>query len=200
MVIVLNGVHTAGKSTVGTRLAAHGLPYYPEIADWLIETWGFSGSLTGTERFQREVHAAECVRDRVVLAERTCVVETWHPGNLAHTMAMGASRLATTQRSHLQQLADRGDVRIVGLFLDIPVDRIPERSDRFDQDDREALQFYREVSHYTRRVYDRVGMEYIEIDGTAPVESVTAAALKGIQQLAGWRPARERKLRLPEQD
>jgi thymidylate kinase len=87
--LVLIGPHSAGKTTLGTRLADRlGLPFYDEIGARMradVQSADPSAhAMRRQELFDLEVQCREIERDVRAVAPR--VVETWHPGNLAYAL------------------------------------------------------------------------------------------------------------------
>jgi len=163
--LVLNGIHTAGKTTIGRYLEDEGYDYRPEIAAQLIEQEEFTGSTAGTEKFQRTVYERECERDtRLVDAGQSAVIETWHPGSIAHAMEVASRQLVERMEQYLVEMLDRPDVEVTAVFLSVPPERIPERSDRFDEDDPEVVEFYESVRDNTKAVYREYGIPYVEVE------------------------------------
>ncbi len=85
LTIALVGAHAAGKSTLGSALAAGlGVPFHDEIGRRLLAT-RVPGrrAADAQESFDAEVFEAELARDADFTGPLR-VVETWHPGNLAY--------------------------------------------------------------------------------------------------------------------
>lgn len=163
--LVLNGVHTAGKTTAGEFLAEEGYDFRPEIAARLMEREGFEGSRSGTEEFQRLVHEREVDRERRLLsAGRDAVIETWHTGCIAHTREVVGNDLAARQRERLEAVLRRPDVEVTALYISVPPEVVPERSDRFDESDEEIVDFYARVGENIRELYRECEIPYVEIE------------------------------------
>lgn len=170
--LVLNGIHTAGKTTIGSHLADEGYDYYPEIAAQLIEQEGFAGSTSGTDQFQRTVYERECERDARLLDEgRNAVIETWHPGTIAHAMEVASRELVERMQNHLEETLSRTDVEVTAVFLSVPPERIPERSDRFDEADADVIDFYERVRDNTKAVYCEYDIPHVEVETDGDVET-----------------------------
>jgi len=84
-IISLLGIHTAGKTSIGQRLALLGIPYHFEIGNDLIKRVDFT-SPGAVEWFDREILKREVERDKAFLQDGVSVVgvETWHVGNAAY--------------------------------------------------------------------------------------------------------------------
>lgn len=171
-VFVLNGIHAAGKSTVGAFLRTNGHDYCEEIADGLLEQDRFNGSHLGTRQFQHRVFNRERHRDQEILDGGTKVIETWHPGNIAHAHALGHDQVAAKEHRYFQRVMTQENLIIVPIYLDIPIESMWDRSDRFEKEDRKIQQFYLDISDRIRRVYERYNLDYIVIDACAPPDVV----------------------------
>lgn len=167
-IFALNGVHTAGKSTFGELVDQETeLDYHSEIAQMLIdehdEDWGDEGD----HAFQETIHQYEAQRDREFLhQDDDVVIETWHTGNLAHSMENADDSLVQEQREYLEQLTDRDDTEIYALFFDIPLETIWDRSPHFEQGNEEILDFYDQVKNNHFQLYESFDIEYTVIDST----------------------------------
>lgn len=89
MRIVLIGPHSAGKSTLGRRLAeALGCPFDDELGAALraeaLAIDPAAHAMAPQSAFDRRVIEAELRRDALAPATARRVIETWHPGNLAY--------------------------------------------------------------------------------------------------------------------
>ena len=85
-IIVLNGKHQAGKTTLGTMLLerSNNFTFFPEIGGQLRHEVAYN-SLESSEPFDREVMRRELARSQEILqCPKIPVVETWHPGNIAY--------------------------------------------------------------------------------------------------------------------
>jgi len=164
--LVLTGIHTAGKSTVGAALDAAGYRYDPEIADQLIQE-GHDGSVDGDDAFQELVFEEEARRDRQ--REGSAVVETWHIGNLAHAYQQAGEDLQERQEEYLSAAAETDGLDVYGLHLGVPTDEIWERTDHFEDEDPAVEEFYARIDTDIRELYEDHGIPYATID-TAELE------------------------------
>lgn len=88
-IIVSNGVHGAGKSTIGRLFVDRnrGFAYFPEIGGQLRREVSYN-ALQSKEDFDLEVIKRELARDeQLLISPNTPVVETWHIGNMAYALA-----------------------------------------------------------------------------------------------------------------
>lgn len=183
-VLVVNGVHAAGKSTVGELLGEEEpFRFWPQTSELLLGR-GYDGG--HIEPFQRAVFDHERARDRYLLqtGERP-VVESWHLGNIAYTQNMKVTRsLVTAQLDHLETVLDGVDVRAV--LLDIDTDTLWRRSDlfapgneaveRFERLSGQTLgAFYDDVRESILGLYEEFDVEYDRIDATRDTDAVVRA-------------------------
>lgn len=179
--IVLTGIHTAGKSTVGEHLDEQGYRYDPEIAQQLIDA-GRDGSVDGDDEFQQLVYAEEASRDRS--REESAVVESWHIGNLAHAYQTADEATCRQQEEYLTAAIAGDAVDVYGLHLSIEPETIWERTDHFEEPDPEVEAFYAAIDDDIRSLYEDHGIPYAVIDAEdEPADSVTEAAAAYVEEL-----------------
>lgn len=172
-ILALNGVHTAGKSTLGEMLEAReGLNYFPEIAQRLINEEGSDWGEEGTHDFQEAIHVNEAARDRELLTDNIdhAVIETWHPGCLAHSMENAEQDLVDEQEEYLEIFDEHSGVDIYAVFLNMPLENIWERSPHFEEGDDDVINFYDEVRDNHFQIYEKHGIEYIEVENDGDFE------------------------------
>lgn len=88
-IIVFNGVHGAGKSTLAQLFVERnqGFAYFPEIGGQLRQEVSYN-ALQSKEDFDLEVMKRELRRDAQLFTDpKTPVVEIWHIGNMAYALA-----------------------------------------------------------------------------------------------------------------
>ncbi|MCJ7428780.1 MAG: hypothetical protein MUP66_00140 [Candidatus Nanohaloarchaeota archaeon QJJ-5] len=167
-IFALNGVHTAGKSTFGEMIDERtDLEYHSEIAQMLIdehdEDWGEEGD----HAFQEKIHQYETHRDREIFQHDDDVaIETWHTGNLAHSIENAGDDLVEAQREYLEQVTEQDDTEVYALFFDIPLETIWDRSPHFEEGNEEIIAFYDQVRQNHFDLYDEFDIDYEVIDST----------------------------------
>lgn len=168
-IIALNGVHTAGKSTLGEMLEEDlGVNYHSEVAQKLIDEEGADWGDEGDYEFQKAIHEGETDRDiQEVMKHDHAVIETWHFGNVAHSMET-APDLVEEQQEYLEVLTEHTDAEVYAVFLDMPLQDIWDRSPHFDHGDEEIIRFYDNVRENHFDLYEEHGIEYmvVENDGS----------------------------------
>ena len=178
-IFALNGVHTAGKSSVGTKLGEETeIPYHSEIAQMLIdehdEDWGEEGD----HAFQETIHQYETHRDRDLLEQdHDVAIETWHTGNLAHSIENAGDALVEDQKEYLEQVTEHEDTEVYALFFDIPLETIWDRSPHFEDGNKQIIEFYDQVRENHFALYEEFDIEYEVIDSTASVQKTYEQAL-----------------------
>lgn len=124
----LIGIHTAGKTTIGRKLAEHGFLFFDEAAKQIARQqlknrklpWEFQPS------FDEKVIVNEVKRDEVVLNQSQNVfLETWHFGNLAYAR-LRSPDIARRYQEDLRPLITSVAPRVY--WLDVPVRVIQARS------------------------------------------------------------------------
>ena len=112
-IIVLNGVHGAGKTTLAMQLAQE-FPniyvFYPEIGKQLRDQVSYN-SLESGEVFDLEVMRMEMERDKQLMREdRIPLVETWHIGNLGY-MAARSPQLIEAYKRDLDKILQKQSIQ-----------------------------------------------------------------------------------------
>jgi predicted ATPase len=150
--IVLLGVHGAGKTTFGSSLPVDRFAFYGEIGTQLRAEVDF-GVTSPQEDFDREVMLREVQRDHELLAEpRIPVVETWHIGNLAFALARGSNVIAMQYRQIITKQLANFDV--VAMLFTLQDDEFLSRVTEKKTTPSDALRFYRKVAQYQHSLLD----------------------------------------------
>lgn len=165
--LVLNGVHAAGKTTIGEYLQSEGFRYEQEVAKRLIESDGYGWGSEGDESFQRAVFEREIKRDERLLATNdNYVVETWHVGNIAHAEEVASQRLVERERNYLRRALEETLQDVYGLFVRIDCEDVPVRSDDLEPPASSVVSFYRRIEECILSLYDEYGIEYTVVDNS----------------------------------
>lgn len=168
--LAINGVHTAGKSTMGEMLREkEGFNYRPEIAQRLIDEGEENWADEGDHAFQVAIHDFETDRDRRFLRNgiNHVVIETWHFGNMAHSIETARESLVKEQKEYYCVLTDR-IADAYAIFLDMPLEKIWVRSPRFERGNDDIIEFYESIRENHFRIYEEQDVDYtiVENDGS----------------------------------
>ncbi len=164
-IIVLNGVHGAGKTTLATLLEQRNDRYqrFPEIGAMLRQEVGMN-ALSSDERFDTEVIRRETVRDSILFAtQKIPLVETWHIGNLAYVSTRSPRLLASYEKCFPQFLSLFDPLAI---FITIPWNTFAQRAtEKIEPEQRQELQrFYECIQHVIEASYARFHIPFFRIE------------------------------------
>jgi len=166
--LILNGAHKAGKTTIGELLEEKGFNFQREIAKDVINETNYGWAEEGGHDFQREVHSREVRRDQDLLETgRDHVIETWHTGNIAHSEQTADSALVEDQKQYLNDLLSLDNFEAYAIFLDMPLEKIWERSPDYSEEDDEVIDFYEDVAPRMIEIYEEHSIDYRIVDNSA---------------------------------
>jgi hypothetical protein len=164
--VVTNGVHGAGKTTVGKMVAESlAIPHKEEIGGKLRHQVDYN-ALQSSSGFDREVMRRELLRDHELLRDDSTdafIVETWHTGNIAYALQRSPD-IASAYIEEFRKLLPRfGALHIMFLidnqnFLQRSTEKISP------EDTGKLLDFYLAVAGHTRFLYNSLGLKNSEID------------------------------------
>lgn len=159
--LILNGVHAAGKTTIGGYLQSEGFRYEQEVARRLIESDSYDWGNEGDESFQHAIFEREIKRDERLLATNdNYVVETWHVGNIAHAEEVASRWLVDRERNYLRRALEEALQDVYCLFIRIDCEDVPVRSDDLEPPASSVVSFYRRIEECILSLYDEYGFEY----------------------------------------
>ncbi|QDO43362.1 hypothetical protein FNV62_39115 [Streptomyces sp. RLB3-17] len=151
-VVVLLGVHGAGKTTLGSALPSGKFAFFPQIGTTLRAAVDY-GVTVPVESFDTQVMQIELERDAKINREkRLPVIESWHIGNIAFAMARGSDETVARYRDALMRQLEIFTPHIVKLRL--PDHDFLERVTEKRTTSYEALIFYRTVECYENSLVD----------------------------------------------
>jgi len=182
-IIVLNGVHQAGKSTMGARLAGAfpGFSFYGELGADVRSRIG--GSPTDhDEGFDREVIRVECARDRLLLGTAIVpIVETWHIGNMAYALERSPRLGSLYERLVRRKMAVFHPFVIL---IDITEEVFAERSaSKYDQKTTMALwRFYEAIRRNLLNIYARFKIRSAVISAQDTVGATYSVLVKRLSE------------------
>lgn len=170
-VIVLNGIHGAGKSTLGERLQKQGGIYLSEIGRELRRRVSYN-VFEQVEDFDRHVMNEELKRDEMLLETKgISVIETWHPGNIAYAMI----RNPKFAEEYIQEFSARLQYfKPTMVMLDINRQTFNSRtSENIGNKNSEDLwYFYKKIKANTLKIYGDFSLNHIFVDGNKNIEEV----------------------------
>jgi len=174
-IVVFNGVHGAGKSTLSQKLteADDRFLLFPEIGRKVREEVTYNALESG-EAFDREVMRREIERDALLVqSSKIPVIETWHMGNIGYIEAR-TPQLTQLYTDLLKKQLELFDPYCVFVHIDWDVfrQRVTEKI-KPEQID-ELIAFYRIIRDSTFKLYDQLGLRYQIIENQASVQESMA--------------------------
>ncbi len=164
-IVVLNGVHGAGKTTLATLLEQRNNRYqrFPEIGAMLRQEVGMN-ALSSDECFDTEVIRRETARDYILLTtQKVPLIETWHIGNLAYVSTRSPQLLASYEERFPEFLSLFDPIAV---FITIPWDIFAQRTTEKIRPEQiqELQQFYEHIQCIIEASYDRFHIPFFRIE------------------------------------
>lgn len=183
-IIVFNGVHGAGKSTLVQALAAQKSQFvaYPEVGRLIREEVTYNALESG-EAFDREVIKRELAQDQVLVqASHTPLVETWHIGNLGYMRARTPHLIEEYTAILEKQLTV---IDPICIFVHIDWDLFRKRATEKIKPDQmeELIRFFSIIRETTIKLYDQLKLPYFTVENQGDL----AHSLKLINEYIGKR-------------
>lgn len=182
MIIVLSGIHSSGKSTLGRSLGEQGYAYVLEIVERFIEQ-GITTGVKAEPTLDEMIMEAEFQRDKYLFrsARDPIIVETWHPGNIAYATLRNPI-VATRYKKRFGPIAKHH--RIYGIYLRIGDHTFLERTRKYiGQDALQAIEFFHNLEQTTLACYRDFQLPLIEIDAVASIAVVQRKVLSLIENI-----------------
>jgi deoxyadenosine/deoxycytidine kinase len=158
-IIVFNGVHGAGKSTMAQALATQDDRFvlYPEVGRQIREEVTYNALESG-EEFDREVMRREIGRDALLVkAQKVPLIETWHMGNIGYIEAR-TPHLTAEYTELLRKQLELFDPICVFVHIDWDLfrKRVTEKIRPSQME--ELIAFYQIIKDTTFKLYDQLGL------------------------------------------
>lgn len=165
MLIVTNGVHGAGKTTVGKLVAVElRIPYKPEIGGQLRQEVDYNAMESATD-FDREVMRRELMRDHQVQRDsnEAFILETWHTGNIAYALERNPKFAQTYMIELARQLKKFNVFHCLFQINDQTfINRATERVHPGEMNS--LVEFYRRIEDHTIRLYQNFQLSFSTVD------------------------------------
>lgn len=185
-IIVLNGIHTSGKSTVGKYLGNNGFVYLPEIAMELLDK-GIVIGATGDSQIQMEIMKRENNRDKIILSsDYEYIIESRHTAGLAHAKLHGGG-IEKAVESMFRSKLELFDPCIV--YLNLNTELIKARGSRLYDTScnsfKEVIDFYRRLDECYKEIFLNYKIKTVFLDANMSKEAVFNSALIIVQEYLG---------------
>lgn len=187
--LVITGIHCAGKTTMADRLEDRGYTVAREIPQKLVVDTEFQFSTGDNQSFQEKIFELERERDRrLIQNEKSSVVISWHIASLAHSREKASDELITAQETYLRDVITEISPSIRGVHLSISEETLIRRSkeakmfekegvertdtiSNFERD--EFLEYYSTIENNMRSIYDEFGIDYTVVDNNGSLRDTT---------------------------
>lgn len=162
-VYVINGVHTAGKSTICDMLTKKGYTVFEEIAGKLIreniETQIVSDGGESNDSFQRIILREEKKRIPYIERQNQPIIESFYVGNIPYCVTSAEQDITEEVKSELLKFLENNEIEAI--FLEIDLNRIKERTQLYSDTPTEKLEEYnKRIKDETFRVYEEFKIKH----------------------------------------
>jgi nicotinamide riboside kinase len=173
MLVFVCGPHSAGKTTIISRLKANGVVSISgdEIGKRLFYERRLQPETQGPE-FEHEVINQELARDAALEnIDGIKIVETWHPGNLAYAAIRNPSLVPSLRDKCLESPMI---TRAYGIYLKIPYETIGVRTKTFSGNRQWAQTFYGQIDSQLPIMLNLLGLtsRTCRVDASLPLDVV----------------------------
>ena len=183
-IIVVNGVHGSGKSTIAQMLVkdqGDRCAFFTEIGGQLRREVGYN-ALQSSETFDDEVMRRELLRDRDLLrCNTTPVVETWHIGNLGYAKVRSPKMVINYFRAFEEQL---GLFEPTVVILEIGWETFRQRAtERIKPGQMEELiNFYSRIFEEIHRICDYYQIKNFSVNNDGRLDTSFKKVKKGLHE------------------
>ncbi len=174
-IIVLNGIHTSGKSTVGKYHGERGFDYLPEIATDLFKS-GYGVGAEGGLGLQILLMQKECVRDEQMQENiEKPVIESWHTAVLAHSRVYGGKTKKIIEDSFSESIMGF-DPKVI--YLELNTKSIKKRNSKiYGVVDEKVLDFYKQLDLAYKKVFHKFSLNVCYVNAEDNIVKVCEAAV-----------------------
>jgi thymidylate kinase len=176
--VIVTGIHCAGKTTIANRLEDLGYQVAREIPQKLVVNNDFQFATEDNQSFQEKIFELERERDRrLVDNNESSVVISWHIASLAHSREKASDELVIEQETYLREFINEVDPSLHGIHLSINEETLIQRSqeskifekegvERTDtiRESDEFIGYYDTIENNMFSIYDEFGIDYTVID------------------------------------
>lgn len=185
-IVVFNGVHGAGKSTIVQALAAQKSQFvaYPEVGRLIREEVTYNALESG-EAFDREVIKRELAQDSILTTvTHVPLVETWHIGNLGYMQARTPHLIEEYTAILEKQLTV---IDPICIFVHIDWDLFRRRATEKIKPDQmdELVRFFSVIKDTTLELYKQLGLAYFTVENQGDLQVSTQLVSEYIDQRIG---------------
>jgi dephospho-CoA kinase len=186
-VIIVNGPHGAGKTTIGKMLSKSlSIPFATEVGRKLRDEVEYN-VLQSSEDFDREVMRRELLRDHQLLrdkANQAFVIETWHAGNIAYALKRSPNIVQAYIGELKKQISKFNILHIMFSINDTTFFSRATEKVGLNQE-KVLLDFYNEISKHTKRLYQSLGLQHQIIDNNGEKRKTFSQALSFAREHLG---------------
>jgi len=181
-IIVLSGIPSSGKTTIGKLLNKKGYFYVPEIAEQLIKK-GVTTGVDANPMLDKTIMEVELQRDKYLfsLNKNLLVIETWHPGNIAYACLRNPP-IAKQYKQIFQKILKYH--KVFGIYLNIPLDIFWKRTVKYKRDGRqEIVMFFKRLQNEILACHKEFGIPLVKINSNQSKKTVFHEVLDSIKNL-----------------
>jgi len=179
-IIVLSGIPTSGKTTIGRLLEQKGYFYVPEIVEQFIKQ-GMTTGVDANSILDEMIMEAELQRDKRLfsLKKNPLIIETWHPGNIAYACLRNPS-IAEQYRQIFGKIAKYN--KIYGIYLNIPFGTFWKRTGKYKKEDcQRIVAFFKRWQNEIVNCYEEFRVPLRKIDSNRPENAVLSDVIKSVK-------------------
>ncbi len=183
--VVLVGIHSAGKSTIRKELENLGYTTEEECAELLRVTQNCKAGASATIDFEYLVRLSEIERDKLRVWNTDIIfVESWHFLTLAYMLTRGV--VLDDLKDYLEYVKKQmANYNVYCLFLKSDPTKILERSRKLhsENDVEQYFDFYRMLEINIKKVLQTLNVTFTEINTMKPFDITMNEVLNFIKKI-----------------